>query len=135
MNVPVGLLGGVVLGAHGIGHVLGWLPAWGLATFDTVSTRSWALDPVLGARLGGAVAGLLYAAPTVGFLVAAGALATGQPWWREVAVASSLASLAATVVVPGALPPSSLAGAVAVNLAVLGLALWGGPLAASWGQR
>lgn len=93
MNIPLGLAGAAVLGAHGIGHVLGWLPAWGLATFEKVSTRSWALDPLLGDRLGAMVAGALYAAPTLGFLVAAGALATGLPWWREVAVASAITSL------------------------------------------
>ena len=37
-----------VAGAHGIGHVLGWLPAWGLATFEQVSSRSWAFDRLLG---------------------------------------------------------------------------------------
>lgn len=135
MNLPLGLAGAAVLGAHGIGHVLGWLPAWGLATFEKVSTWSWALNPLLGDRLGATVAGALYAAPTMGFLVAAGALATGQPWWREVAVASAIASLVASALAPAALPPSSLAGSMVVNLAVLGLALWGGPALAQLVQK
>lgn len=135
MNIPLGLAGAAVLGAHGIGHVLGWLPAWVLAAFEKVSTRSWALDPLLGDRLGAMVAGALYAAPTLGFLVAAGALATGQPWWREVAVASAITSLVASALVPAALPTSSLAGSTVVNLAVLGLAVWGAPTLAGLAQR
>lgn len=129
MNLPV-LVSGAVLGAHGIGHVLGWLPAWGLASFQQVSRKSWALDPVVGQRITESVAGVLYLVPTIGFLAAAGALATGQPWWREVAMISAIGSLLASTLFPAALPPSSLVGATAVNLIVLGAAAWGGPLVA-----
>lgn len=129
MNLPV-LVSGAVLGAHGIGHVLGWLPAWGLATFPQVSRKSWALDPLVGQRIGESVAGLLYLVPTLGFLAAAGALLAGQPWWREAAVVSAIVSLVASALFPAALPTSSLVGATAVNLAVLGLAAWGGPVLA-----
>jgi hypothetical protein len=130
MNLPVGLVAGAVLGAHGTGHVLGWLPAWGLASFQQVSRKSWALDPLVGQRISEAVAGALYLVPTIGFLAAAIALATGQPWWREVAVLSAIGSLVASALFPTALPPSSLVGATAVNLVVLGLAAWGEPVLA-----
>lgn len=128
MNIPLGLIGAGVLGAHGVGHVLGWLPAWGLASFEQVSSRSWALDPLLGQRVSQGVAGALYLAPTLGFLAAAVALATGQPWWKEVAVAAALASGLASVLYPGALPAGSLVGSTAVNAAVLALAVWGQPV-------
>ncbi|MCC6496986.1 MAG: hypothetical protein IT193_12105 [Propionibacteriaceae bacterium] len=127
MNLPV-LVSGAVLGAHGIGHVIGWLPAWGLASFQQVSRKSWALDPVVGQRISESVAGVLYLLPTIGFIAAAGALATGQPWWRDVAVVSAIGSLLASVLFPAALPPSSLVGSTALNLIVLGLAVWGQPL-------
>jgi len=128
MNIPLGLLGAGVIAAHGVGHVLGWLPAWGLASFEKVSLRSWALDGLLGQRLSEAAAGVLYLAPTVGFLAAAGALAAGQPWWREIAVASAVASVLASILYPGALPGGSLVGSTTFNVAVLGLALWGQPI-------
>jgi hypothetical protein len=130
MNLPLGLLGGAVLGAHGIGHVLGWLPAWGLASFEHVSRRSWALDPVVGERISQAVAGVFFLVPTLGFVAAAAALVTGQLWWREAAVVSAVVSLVATALFPWALPVSSLVGSTAVNLAVLGLAAWGEPVLA-----
>jgi hypothetical protein len=128
MTIPIGLIGAGVLAAHGIGHTLGWLPAWGLARFDQVSLRSWAVDPLLGQRLSESVAGALFLAPTLGFLAAAVALATGQPWWREAALISALASLLATVLYPAALPPSSVVGAATLNAAMVGLAIWGQPL-------
>ena len=38
-----------ILGAHGIGHALGWMPAVGIAAFEGVSGRSWLLTGALGA--------------------------------------------------------------------------------------
>ena len=37
-----------VLGAHGIGHVMGWMPALGLARFEGVSGGSWLLSSTAG---------------------------------------------------------------------------------------
>lgn len=110
---------GGVIGAHGFGHVLGWMPAWGIARFEGMSSHSWLLSGVLGesgAKLG---AGLLFVLPTVGFVVAAAGLLTGQSWWRQMAVGSAAVSLACTALYPQAYSTSSTVGAVAVNLAVL----------------
>ena len=117
MDAAVLVAGGVV-GAHGIGHVLGWLPAWGLARFDGVSSSSWRLGSWSDA-VERAVAGALFLLPTGGFLAAAVALLAGQGWFREVAVASAVLSLAATALFPRAFPLGSTVGSVAVNLAVL----------------
>jgi len=121
------LVGGV-LAAHGVGHVLGSMPALGIATFEGVSSRSWLLSGVLGdgARL---VAGIAFVVPTAGFLVAAAGLVTGQPWWRQVAVGSAAASLACTALFPQAFTSGSTIGSIAVNLAVLV-----GILVLGWGQ-
>jgi hypothetical protein len=126
----VGLVAGGVLAAHGVGHVLGWMPAFGIASFEGVSSRSWALTGVLGdggARLAG---GVLFLVPMAGFVLAAGGLLTGQPWWRQVAVGSAAVSLVATALYPQAFTTGSTVGSVAVNLAVLY-----GILVAGWGAQ
>ncbi|TAK01018.1 MAG: hypothetical protein EPO36_06635 [Chloroflexota bacterium] len=110
---------GGVIGAHGVGHVLGWMPAWGIARFEGASSHSWLISGLIGdsgAKLG---AGLLFVLPTVGFVVAAAGLLTGQPWWRQFAVGSAGVSLACTALYPQAYSASSTVGAVAVNLAIL----------------
>lgn len=115
----VKLVVGGVIGAHGIGHVLGWMPAWGIARFEGMSSHSWLISGILGeggARLG---AGVLFVLPTIGFVAAAAGLLTGQPWWRQVAVGSAVVSLACTALYPQAYSMGSTIGAVAVNLAVL----------------
>ena len=117
-----------VLAAHGVGHVLGWMPALGVASFEGVSSRSWALTGVLGdggARMAG---GILFVVPMVGFLAAAVGLLTGQPWWRQAAVGSASISLLATALYPQAFTTGSTVGSVAVNVAVLY-----GILVAGWG--
>jgi hypothetical protein len=117
-----------VLAAHGIGHALGWMPALGVASFQGVSSRSWALTGVLGdggARMAG---GILFIVPMVGFVAAAIGLLTGQPWWRQAAVASASVSLLATALYPQAFTTGATVGSVAVNVVVLY-----GILVAGWG--
>ncbi len=118
-----------MLGAHGIGHVLGWLPAWGMASFEGVSTRSWLLTGAVGDTVSRVVAGVLFLAPMAGFLVAAAGLLTGQAWWRQAAVGSAAISLLATALYPSAFTTGSTVGSVAVNVIVLY-----GVLVARWGE-
>lgn len=125
----VKVVAGCVLGAHGIGHVLGWLPAWGMASFEGVSTRSWLLTGAVGDTVSRVVAGVLFLAPMAGFLVAAAGLLTGQAWWRQAAVGSAAISLLATALYPSAFTTGSTVGSVAVNVIVLY-----GVLVARWGE-
>jgi hypothetical protein len=124
----VKLVGAGVLGAHGIGHLLGWMPAWGIAQFEGVSSLSWLLTGIVGDGGTRLAAGGLFLVPTVGFVAAAAGLMLGMPWWRQVAVGSAVVSLAATALFPQALTTGSTAGSVAVNLVVLY-----GLLVAGWG--
>ena len=117
-----------VLGAHGVGHVMGWMPALGLARFDGVSGSSWLLSGTLGDGATRLVAVGLFAVPTVGFVAAAVGLLLGQPWWRPLAVTSAGVSLAATAIYPQAFPTGSTVGSVAINVIVLY-----GVLVADWG--
>lgn len=123
-----------VIGAHGVGHVMGWLPAWGIARIEGASSGSWLLTGIMGSDGARLAAGLVFLVPTVGFLVAVAGLLTGQPWWRQVAVGSAAVSLAGTALFPQAFPTASTIGSVAVNLALLGgilVAGWGGDAAAA----
>lgn len=117
-----------VLGAHGVGHVLGWLPALGIAQFAGTSGKSWLLDGLVGEGATRVVAAGLFLVPTVGFAAAAAGLLLGQPWWRPVAVASAAVSLAGTALYPTAFPVMSTVGSVAVNLVVIY-----GIVVAAWG--
>lgn len=121
------LVVGGILGAHGLGHVLGWMPAWGLAEFEGTSSTSWLLGGLVGAVGERIAAGTLFLVPMVGFGVAAFGLLTGQPWWRPLAVASAGVSLATTALFPQAFPLSSTIGSVVVNAAVVAL------VASGWG--
>lgn len=114
-------------GVHGIGHSLGWMPAWGLASFQGMSSRSWLLTGLLGERITGLIGGALWFAPMAGFGIAAIALLTGNAMWRPVAVGSAAVSLVAVALFWDALPVSSRIGCIAVDLAVLG-----GTLVANW---
>jgi UPF0716 family protein affecting phage T7 exclusion len=126
----VKLVGAGILGAHGVGHLLGWMPAWGIAQFEGVSSRSWLLTGVVGDGGARIAAGVLFLVPTVGFVAAAAGLMLGLPWWRQVAVGSAVVSLAATALFPQAFTTGSTAGSVAVNLVVLY-----GILVAGWGAE
>jgi hypothetical protein len=117
-----------VLGAHGIGHVMGWLPILGLARIDGVESGSWLLTSTAGEGVARVVALCLFVVPTVGFMAAAAGLMLGQPWWRSMAVAAAATSLAASALYPQALPVSSTIGSVVVDCTVLF-----GILVAGWG--
>jgi hypothetical protein len=117
-----------VIGAHGVGHVLGWLPAVGAVSFAGMSGRSWLLDGVVGDGTSRVMAAALFMIPTFGFVAAAVGLLTGQPWWRQAAVVSAAVSLMATALYPQAYGTGSTVGAVAVNAALLGSIL-----VAGWG--
>jgi phosphoglycerol transferase MdoB-like AlkP superfamily enzyme len=119
-----------ILGAHGIGHVLGWMPALGITRFEGVSSRSWLLTAVVGDGGARLAAAALFLLPTAGFVLAAAGLLTGQAWWRQVAVVSAAVSLAGTALYPNAFTSGSTVGSVVVNLVVLY-----GILVAGWGAE
>jgi hypothetical protein len=74
------------------------------------------------------VAVTLWTVAMVGFAAAAAVVMGWLPegWWVPIAVGSSLASLLGVVLFPGAFPPFSTIGALAVDVAVLAAVLWYG---------
>lgn len=118
-----------VLLAHGIGHVLGILPAFGRRLSQTHSAESWLLTGALGDTLAGGLGLVLWSAGLVWFVAAAMGLAgwlLPDQWWERFAVTGALVSLLTVVLYWNGLPflfPNKL-GAIAVDIAVLASLLW-----------
>ena len=114
----------LVFFVHGVGHVMGIMPALGLSSVKGWSSRSWLLTPLLGETLSRVISFVLFLAALVGFLAAAlGLMGWLVPHdsWRTLAVVSAVISLVAIVLFWNAfvaLIPNKV-GAIAVDLATL----------------
>lgn len=117
----------VVLIAHGIGHSMGPLAMFKVATVNPAwHGDSWILTGVGGNGLTQVVGVVLWSVALVGF-VAAGAVVLGwlpESWWVPLAVGSALASMAGLILFPVAFPLFSTVGALVVDVAVLVAVLW-----------
>ena len=118
-----------VLFIHGVGHVMGLIPAIRPVDVKGWSSRSWLLTPLLGETLSRIISIILFLASLVGFVAAAlGLLGWLVPHdlWRTLAVASAVFSMAALVLYWNAFVsfiPNKL-GAIIVNAVVLVGLLW-----------
>jgi hypothetical protein len=108
---------------HGIGHVLGIMPVF-MSVTDGWTTRSWALSGAIGDGAATAIAIGLWSICLIGF-VAAGlgvlGIAVPQSWWRPLAVAAAVVSLATVILFWNGLPflvPNKV-GAIGVDLVLL----------------
>jgi hypothetical protein len=108
----------IVLGAHGIGHILFLVPSLGIAEWGQ-STRSWLLTNLVGDGVARAVGSLLWLVAIVGF-VAVGVGFVGQEgWWRALAVGSAAVSLLGLVLFWSAAAGSSAFAPALFDVAVL----------------
>jgi hypothetical protein len=116
----------VVLLAHGIGHSLGLLQMFDVATVNPAwRGDSWILSGPLGTTVTQAVGIVVWVGAIVGFGVAA-AIAIGwlpAAWFEPVAIVSSVLSLMGIALFPMAFPTMSTIGALAVDVGLLA-ALW-----------
>lgn len=121
--MPLKLVIGLVLIAHGIGHVLGLFPILGWAKADGWTADSWVLSGPVGVTAAHALGAVLWLVALVGFVIAGvGVLGMAVPaaWIRPAAVVASVASLIAIGLFWDALPSAtSKVGAIGVDLAVL----------------
>jgi hypothetical protein len=112
----------LVLLAHGIGHVLGLLQVFKVATVNPAwSGDSWLLTGVLGTTPSQVVGVVLWIASIVGFAALAAVTIGWLPaeWWPPLAIGASLASLAGLLLFPLAFPTTSTLGAAVVDVVVL----------------
>ncbi len=120
---------GLVLVAHGIGHSMGILGAFKVATVNPAwNGDSWILTGAAGQGATQAVGTVVWAAALVGFVLLGGVTVGWLPaaWWQPLAIGSSIVSLVGVVLFPVAFPTFSTIGAVAVDAAVLAATLWYG---------
>lgn len=115
------LVAGLLL-AHGIGHSMGLLQLFNVATVNPDwHGGSWLMTGAVAAPATKLVGGLLWTIAIIGF----SALATAVLGWLPstlivpLAVGSSIASLIGLILFPVAFPVSSTVGALAVDVAVL----------------
>jgi len=109
----------LVIGAHGIGHILFLVPLLGIADWGQ-STRSWLLTGESSARLIGSI---LWVVATIGFCVAVFGLWSQLSWWRNVAIVAAIVSTIGLVLFWANPVSSSAVFALAFNVIVLGALL------------
>ena len=112
----------LVLLAHGIGHSMGPLQVFKVATVNPLwDGDSWILGRVVSPTAAQGLGVVLWAIALVGFVVAAAVFVGWLPmgWWQPVAVGSAVVSLIGLVLFPAAFPVFSTIGAAAVDVAVL----------------
>ena len=116
----------VILLAHGIGHCLGLLQVFRVATVNPAwNGESWVLSGVVGIGPSQAVGVVLWTLAMVGFVALAAVTVGWLPaeWWAPLAVGSALVSLAGVALFPLAFPTTSTIGAVVVDVIVLAIGL------------
>jgi hypothetical protein len=117
----------LILLGHGIGHTMGLLQVFRVATVSPAwHGDSWLLTGVAGPTATHAIGAVLWTAAIVGFAVLAGVVFGWLPeaWGAPLALGAPAVSLAGLVVFPIAFPIFSSIGAIAVNAAVLVAVLW-----------
>jgi hypothetical protein len=123
----VRILIGIVLIAHGIGHSLGLIGAFKVATTNpSWNGDSWLLTGVVGTTATQAIGSVLWGVALVLF-VALGFVAFGwlpDAWWAPIGILASAASLVGIVLFPVAFPTFSSIAAAVVDLVVLASIFW-----------
>lgn len=118
------IITGLVLFAHGIGHIMAILPALNLASTETWHYRSWLLSSILGDTLSRVLVIVLFGAALLGFIAAGMGLfgwLVPHSAWQTLAIASAIISLVALALFWNAfvaLIPNKV-GAIVVNIITL----------------
>ncbi len=123
----VKLVVALVLLAHGIGHSMGILKVFNLATVNPAwQGDSWILSGFAGASVTNAVGVAIWTASIAGFAALGGVVMGWLPasWWEPLALGSAIVSLAGLVLFPIAFPAFSTIGALVVDVGVLAAVLW-----------
>jgi hypothetical protein len=117
----------LVLLGHGIGHSMGPLKVFNLATVNPAwHGDSWLLTGLAGSTITQWFGVAVWVASLVGFTALAFVVVGWLPeaWWVPLAVGSSVTSLLGILLFPVAFPTFSTIGAIAVDTAVLAAVLW-----------
>jgi hypothetical protein len=123
---------GLVVFAHGVGHVFFLVPTLGLAQWG-ITGRSWLLSGRVPDVVVKVIGGVLWLLVIAGFVAAAIGVWSQQEWWRGLAVASSAVSLLGLALFAQRSQPFLSAGAMDV-LILVALLLFQWPSAALVGS-
>ncbi len=107
----------LIIGAHGIGHILFLVPLLGMADWGQ-SARSWLISAETPARFLG---GLLWLATIVAFSAAVYGLLGEHTWWRSAAAIGAVVSIVGLIIFWANPATSPTVAALVFNLLVLGL--------------
>jgi hypothetical protein len=116
----------VILVAHGIGHSMGLLQLFRIATINPEwHGDSWLLTGGIGTTLAQAAGALFWIVAMVGFVAIGGVVVGWLPasWWGTLAVLSAAASIGGLVLFPMAFPPFSSVAALVVDAVLLAAVL------------
>lgn len=119
----------LVLLGHGIGHSMGLLQFFKVATVNpSWNGDSWLLTGAVGTTVTQVVGTVLWIGAIVGFAALAGSVMGWLPvsWFQPLAIGSSVLSLVGLLLFPIAFPAFSTVGALVVDLAVLAATIWYG---------
>jgi hypothetical protein len=117
----------LVLLAHGIGHSMGLLGVFKVATVNPAwDGGSWLLDGVAGSTVTQAIGVVLWTAAMIGFTALAAVVMGWLPeaWFTPLAIGASVASLVGLLLFPVAFPTFSTLGALVIDVVVLVAAVW-----------
>jgi hypothetical protein len=123
----VRILIALVLFAHGVGHSLGLLQVFKVATVNPEwQGDSWLLSGLVSNTAAQMVGVVVWVVAMVGFIISAAIVMGWLPatWFAPVAVVSAIASLVGLLLFPFAFPPFSSLGAFVVDVGVLIAVMW-----------
>jgi hypothetical protein len=105
----------IIVGAHGVGHVLFLVAVLGIADWGQ-SSHSWLLSNESAAKIAG---GIIWGVALLGFVAAAIGLFGELAWWRTVAVIVSIVSLVGLALFWDNPPTQPAVAAAVFNVVVL----------------
>lgn len=94
MSVVVRLLVAALLALHGLIHALGFTATWHIGSAGAVAPTPNLITGITDGSGAAKTLGLLWLLPLAGFVVAAAGLAWGTSWWKVLAAASAVVSVA-----------------------------------------
>jgi hypothetical protein len=114
----------VVVLAHGVGHLLFFVPAVGLASWADQTGHSWLLTAAIGDASARTIAAFVWAVATILFVGGVAGYWMSQEWWRAVTIAAAVVSLVGIVVFWDGIATSSALMALVVDVLVLIALVW-----------
>jgi hypothetical protein len=119
----------LVVLAHGIGHIMGFMAAWTNIPMGFTDRPSLLSDTLTLESMVGRVFGLLWLVAMVTFLGSVYGLIAHQEWWRVLMIVAAVISLLAILPWWNTVTPGSKIGATLVDVVLIATLL------PSWGEQ